>query len=80
MSWLTLSAGAILESEDIMKRQIKYYVSELKPSCIGTVWHRLSKYYLTETEALAKRNNLSPHYDSLSVRVLYPNNTRKTLS
>lgn len=63
-----------------MKRPTKYYVSEKKPSCIGTVWHRLTKYYLTEIEARNKLSRLSAHYDSLSIRVLYPNNSRKTLA
>ena len=62
------------------KRQIKYYVSELKPSCIGTVRHRLTKYYPTETEARIEMNRLSHHYENIAVRVLYPNNTRVTLA
>jgi len=62
------------------KRQNKYYVSELKPSCIGTVRARLTKYYLTETEARSKMASLSNHYDNISVRVLHPNNMRETLA
>ena len=61
------------------KRQNKYYVSERKPSCIGMGWHRLTKYYPTEIEARNELSRLSHHYETLAVRVLYPNNTRKTL-
>lgn len=62
------------------KRQEKYYVSELKPSPIGTVWHRLTKYYLTEIEARKQLTRLSVHYENLFVRSLLPNNKRRTLA
>ena len=63
-----------------MKRQTKYYVSERKASVVGTVWHRLTKYYLTESEARRQLSRLSRHYDNLSIRKILPNYRRITIA
>ncbi len=62
-----------------MKRQAKYYVSEYKETCIGFGWHRLTKYFLTESEARSEAQRLQVHYDNISLRTLLPNHQRKTL-